>query len=285
MEINLKNWPLVEGRYKIGNKKSPVAVCTNATVEGIKLDMEKIAICGKCVTENIGIEKIIQNIVSNPYIRFLILCGKISKGHFVDQAIISLKKNGIDKEKRIIGAKGNTPFLKGIDEGQIERFRQQIEIVDLMGEENPQKIMKEVENCLRKNPGLFTGKPIKIEKIEEIEAKASPSWIPDPKGFFVISINRERNKIIVEYFQNNKLTKKITGNSAEDISKMIAKLNLIGDFEQSLEHSMYLARELQKAELALKSNLEYEQDSELHLRKVEKKDKEKEPIDENDWFD
>ncbi|GAH00574.1 unnamed protein product, partial [marine sediment metagenome] len=31
MEKELKNWPLVEGRYTLGNKKSPIAVCTNAT--------------------------------------------------------------------------------------------------------------------------------------------------------------------------------------------------------------------------------------------------------------
>lgn len=281
VEDNLENWPRVEGRYKVGNKRSPVAVCTNATVKGITLDMGKIAVCGKCVTENIGIEKIIQNIISNPHIRFLVLCGKISKGHFVHQAIISLKENGIDEQKRIIGAKGNTPFLKGIDESQIARFRQQIKIVDLIGEENPKRIMKAVEDCLKIHPGIFTGKPMKIEKIEEIEAKTSSKWMPDPKGFFVISINSLRNKIIVEYFQNNKLTKKITGNSAEDICKTIANLNLIGDFEQTLEHSMYLARELQKAELALKSGLDYEQDSELNLRK----DETKESIDENDWFD
>ena len=108
---DLKNWPSIEGRYKKGNPQSPVVVCTNATVEGIELDMEKVALIGKCVTENIGIEKIIQNIVANPCIRFLILCGKVSKGHFVSQAFLSLKKNGIDKEKRIIGARGNTPFL------------------------------------------------------------------------------------------------------------------------------------------------------------------------------
>lgn len=112
MAEDLKNWPSIEGRYQKGNPHSPVAVCTNATVKGIELDMEKVALVGKCVTENIGIEKIIQNIVANPHIRFLILCGKVSKGHFVAQAFISLKKNGIDKDKRIIGAKGNTPFLK-----------------------------------------------------------------------------------------------------------------------------------------------------------------------------
>lgn len=289
MEKNLENWPLAEGRYQIGNKESPVAVCTNASVAGIVLDMKKIAISGKCVTENIGIEKIIQNIVSNPCIRFLVLCGKASKGHSVGQAFISLKKNGIDEQKRIIGAKGNTPFLKGTDKETIERFRQQVEMIDLIGEKNPKIIMKAVEECLRRNPGIFTGKPIKIEKIEEIEARASSQWIPDPKGFFVVSINPHKNKIIVEYFQNNKLTKKIIGDSAEQICKTIANLNLIGDFEQTLEHSMYLARELQKAEFALENSLDYEQDSSLIIKKDAptegKKYKEKESIDENDWFD
>lgn len=287
-ENNLENWPLAEGRYKIGNKDSPVAVCTNATVKGIELDMTKVAIQGKCVTENIGVGKIVQNVVSNPYIRFLILCGKVSKGHFVGQAFISLKKNGIDKEKRIIGAKGNTPFLKGIGKDQIERFRQQIEVIDLIGEEDPKKIMKAVNDCLRKNPGIFTGKTVKIKKIEEIEAKAVPKWMPDPKGFFVVSVNPYRNKIIVEYFQNNKLTKKIIGDSAEELCKTIARLDLIGDFEQTLQHSMYLARELQKAETALKNRLDYNQDCSLIIKKdtqkEETKDK-KESIDENDWFD
>lgn len=281
MADGIKNWPPVEGRYKIGNKFSPVAVCTNATIEGIELDMEKVAVVGKCVTENVGIEKIIQNIASNPHIRFLILCGRVSKGHFVDQAIISLKKNGIDKNKRIIGAKGNTPFLKGIDENLIERFRQQIELINLMPEEDPKKIMRTVEGCLRQNPGPFTGEPVKIEKVEEIEARACSDWLPDPKGFFVILIDKERGQIMVEHFQGNKLTQKIIGNSAEEISKTIANLDLIGDFQQTKEHAMYLGRELQKAEIALKNALDYEQDDEIKFKKADIK----ESIDKNDWFD
>ncbi len=282
---DLKNWPSIEGRYKIGNPQSPVAVCTNATVEGIELDMEKVALKGKCVTENLGIEKIIQNIVANPCIRFLILCGKVSKGHFVSQAFISLKKNGIDEAKRIIGAQGNTPFLKGINQSLIERFRQQVEIIDLMPKIDAQKIMKVVERCLGQNPGPFTGEALKIEEVETIEAQATTDWLADPKGFFVISIDGNPNRIIIEHFQGNKLNKKITGNSAEEIYKTISHLDLIGDFEQTKEHAMYLARELQKAELALKYNLDYEQDSDLEIKKVNQEDKQKESVDNDDWFD
>ena len=284
MVADLQNWPLVEGRYKKGNPHSPVAVCTNATVEGIELDMEKVALVGKCVTENLGIEKIIQNVVANPYIRFLILCGRVSKGHFVSQAFVSLKKNSIDQDKRIIGAQGNTPFLKGTDQSLIERFRQQVEIVDLMPEQDSQKIMQIVERCLGQNPGPFTGEAVKIEEVETIEARVYSDWIADPKGFFVISIDHNPSKIIVEHFQENKLTKKITGNLAEEIYKTISQLDLIGDFKQTKEHAMYLARELQKAELALKYGLNYEQDSDLEIKKVNQEDK-KEAADENGWFD
>ncbi len=282
---NLTNWPPVEGRYKVGNSKSPVAVCTNGTVEGIELDMEKVAIIGKCVTENIGIEKIIQNIVSNPYIRFLILCGKVSNGHFVSQAIISLKNNGIDKDKKIIGAKGNTPFLKGISEDLINRFQQQITPIDLMPEKDAGKIMRIVEDCLNKNPDVFDGKEVKIEQVEIIEAKACPKWIADPNGFFTVAINKGGGKIIVEHFQNDKLVRKIIGDSASEIFKTIANLDLIGKFEQTIEHAMYLAAELQKAEIALKNNLDYEQDSDLILDKENLEKNEEKKAEEDEWHD
>ena len=163
---DLKNWPLIEGRYKKGNPQSPVAVCTNATVEGIKVDMKKVAIIGKCVTENIGIEKIIQNIVSNPNIRYLVLCGKPSKGHFVAQAIESLIKNGVDEKERITGAKGNMPYLKNIAKELIERFRKQITPVNLMGETASQGIMSVIDELLATKPEEFKYGAIKIKKVD-----------------------------------------------------------------------------------------------------------------------
>ncbi len=287
MAEDLKNWPPVEGRYVLGNKKSPIAVCTNATVEGIKVDMKKVAIIGKCATENIGVEKIIQNIVSNPNIRYLVLCGKPSKGHFVAQAIESLIKNGVDEKKRITGAKGNMPYLKNIAKELIERFRKQITPVNLMGETTSQGIMGVIDELLATKPEEFKHGAIKIKKVEEIEAHPCPDWIPDPKGFFVVSIDRARNKLLVEHYQDNKLKNKIIGDSAEGICKTIANLNLIGDFGGTLEHSMYLARELQKAELALSSNSDYEQDGELKMKKGKEKKEtlKEEPVGEYDWHD
>lgn len=265
-KANLEDWPSVEGRFYVGNKNSPVAVCTNATVEGIVLDMEKVAICGKCVTENIGIEKIIQNVVANPNIRFLILCGKPSKGHYVEQAIVSLKQNGIDREKTIIGAVGNMPQLKGLDIETIEKFRAQIEPIDLKGETDSKIIMQIVEECLIKNPGPFgDGIGVVLEKPEEVQAKGPFAWKEDPNGFFVVSLRLQERKIVVEHLQNNKITKKVVGDSALDICYKIGQMRLVGDFEQTVEHAMYLGRELQKAEVCLKNQINYEQDADIAL--------------------
>ncbi|MFH1820324.1 MAG: tetrahydromethanopterin S-methyltransferase subunit A [Candidatus Nealsonbacteria bacterium] len=282
MEIKNENWPVVEGRYKKGNLDSPVAVCTNATVEGIELDMQKVALIGKCVTENIGIEKIIQNVVANPRIRFLILCGRVSNGHFVEQAFVALKRNGVDNERRIIGAKGNTPFLKGIDQALIERFRQQVEMVDLSPEKDNQKIMQAVDECLKRDPGAFTGEALNIAPVEVIEAKESSEFVADPNGFFVISMAGKI--ILVEHFKDDKLNKKIIGSSASDIIKTIAKLGLIGQFEQGQEHAMYLGKELQKAEIALQNGLDYEQDAPLVIKKPDVKEDKKNSSD-DEWYD
>ncbi len=270
-EANLNNWPPVEGRYEVGNKESPVALCTNRTIDEIEVNPEKVAIWGKCVTASVGIEKIIQNVVSNPNIRYLVLCGKASKGHFPAQAIEALVENGIDKDKKIIGAKGAMPFLKNIDQKMIDRFREQIKPVNIMGETDSQKIDKIIDKLLETKPEEFKAEAIEIKKIPEIEAESCPKWIPDPKGYFIISIDKKRNKIIAEHYNKEKeLTDKIIGESADEISKTIANLDLIGDFEQTKEHSLYIGRELQKAEIALRNNLEYAQDSPLEINSENK---------------
>lgn len=267
-----KKWPVEDGRYKVGNQESCVAVCTNASIEDINLPIEKIAIIGKCLTENVGIEKIIKNIVTNPNIRYLILCGKESKGHYVSQCFVSLVKNGIDDNKKIKGAKGAMPYLKNLDKKIIERFIKQVKIVNMVNELNPEKIEEEINKCLEKNPKAFKGEKIDIEEIEKIKAEKNKEFITDPTGFFVIRINKDEEKIIVEHYTgeysegkiiSGKPHQKIVGNTADEICHTIKRLNLIGDFKQTIEHAMYLGRELQKAEVALKNDLDYEQDKEL----------------------
>ena len=264
------NWPAVEGRYEIGNLESPIAVCTNASIEKIKLDMEKVAIIGKCVTENIGIEKIIKNIIAKPSIRFLIVCGKPSKGHFVGQAFSCLKQNGTDSEKRIIGAKGNMPFLKNLEDSEIDHFRQQVDVIDLMEIEEQEKIMNQVNVLLKKNPGKFDKDAPKVV-INEVQAVKYEDFVEDPSGYFFVTLDKNRKLIVVEHYKNGKLSKRIIGDDNEAIRDTISNLNLIQNHERAMQHGIYLGREIYKAELALKNNLDYEQDSEIHISPVRDK--------------
>jgi len=121
-------WPIEMGDYFIGNKKSSIAICTltdtilpKTIIDELK---EQVAIAGFCETENIGIEKIVKNIITNSSIRYLILCGNDSgndkMGHLSGQAILSLHENGISENEKIIGVKGKRPVLKNVTPEQIK---------------------------------------------------------------------------------------------------------------------------------------------------------------------
>jgi tetrahydromethanopterin S-methyltransferase subunit A len=253
-------WPLLEGRYKVGKKQSPIAVCTMSSVD-MEFPMDRIAIAGKCVTENLGIEKIVKNTVSNPHIRYMIICGKVPMGHFVDNAIISLIDNGVDEEGRIIGAKGGIPVVKNLTKGEIERFRKQVIPVNMAGETDVSKVMEKVDELFRKNPGPFQGEAVAQEKVPRIEASHTESdFVPDPKGYFTIHPDMGTGEILVEHHDiNGRITKVIAGKRADDLYHTIVREGLLSRFE----HAAYIGRELAKAELAIKKRMEYEQDRDL----------------------
>ena len=102
-------WPVISGDYVVGDPESPVAVTTLAS--HIEAELTGAAIAGPCKTENLGIEKVVANIISNPNIRFLILAGAEVQGHITGQSIIALYENGADPDKKkITGATGAIPL-------------------------------------------------------------------------------------------------------------------------------------------------------------------------------
>jgi len=163
-----EGYPPEEGCYLRGNDYSPVAVCAILKWEREKTppDIENLvrvgvesgaALSGTLQTESIGIEKIICNLVSNPNIRYLVLCGPETPGHLVGDAILALEKNGIDRNKRIIGAQAPTPYLFNIPPEFIERFRKQVKAVDLINEGSPDAVRQAVQACYQEWPTPFRG--------------------------------------------------------------------------------------------------------------------------------
>jgi tetrahydromethanopterin S-methyltransferase subunit A len=117
-----------------------------------------VAIYGPLKTENIGIEKIVANTISNPHIRYILLCGDEIRGHRSGSSLISLSENGIDKNHRIINAPGGIPYIENLDEKAIERFQKQIKVVDMIGEKNKTKIRNKIDELLKKSLSSY-GKP------------------------------------------------------------------------------------------------------------------------------
>jgi tetrahydromethanopterin S-methyltransferase subunit A len=131
------------GEFTLGSQDSQVAIDTLAS----RMDFppELVAIWGQHKTENLGIEKIVANIVSNPNIRYLVICGEEVRGHRSGQSLMSLHANGIDSNGRIIGANGAVPYIENIGPEAIARFREQVELIDMIGVASVSAVIKKAE--------------------------------------------------------------------------------------------------------------------------------------------
>ncbi|MEM0493290.1 MAG: tetrahydromethanopterin S-methyltransferase subunit A [Candidatus Thermoplasmatota archaeon] len=119
---------------------------------------DTVAIYGHLKTENIGIEKIVANVISNPHIRYLVLCGEDIKGHRAGASLVQLHRNGIDPNHKIIEAPGVLPYIENLDEKAVERFQKQIKIIDMIGENDKNKIDDVISKCNMEKPSLY-GEP------------------------------------------------------------------------------------------------------------------------------
>ncbi len=159
-------YPPEDGCYLRGNDYSPVAVVVilRWRREEAPADIERFvrvaiesgaALACTLQTENVGIEKIICDVVSNPNIRYLIVCGLESPGHLVGESLLALAKNGLDEKKRIIGTEAPTPYLFNVQPEFVERFRKQITLIDLVNEGSPEVLREAVWSCYQEKPAVF----------------------------------------------------------------------------------------------------------------------------------
>ena len=127
-----------------------------------------------------------------------------------------------------------------------------------------------------KNNKVINGTFYKINKRikKRIEAKYHKinDWVMDPKGYFLIAIDREKKMLRVGYCIFKKLSNKpinemisvISGKTAIEIVNTLIKYKYIS----SLQHAADMGIELCKAEIALKNRLDYIQDKDLKIRKI-----------------
>lgn len=261
-------WPPVVGEYVVLDQDAPVAVSTLASAQlAEELAQRKpsgLSIVGKTETENIGIDKVIKNVVANPRLRYLIVAGTESDGHYVGQTMLALARNGVDAHGRVIGSIGKRPVLRNVLTNEIDTFREQVQLIDMRGCEDIERLVITVETAASQiAPPCGCGEcgeetPPSIASISATVAAESPTEVAlDKAGYFVILPLRDQGLINVEHYAyDHRLLNVVEGKTARDIYRLIIERGWVTE----LSHAAYLGKELGKAELSLQLGFKYLQD-------------------------
>jgi len=261
-------WPPVVGEYVVLNQDGTVAVSTLGSLSLSKELAQRrphgLAIVGKTETENIGVDKVIKNIVTNPTLRFLLVTGLDPKGHLPGRTLLALAEHGVDDRGRVIDSPGKRPVLRNVSVTEIEAFRRQVQVIDMVGCDSADAISTRVEELAQAVSalcGCHTGGgplPVAIQTIAKtIVTEPREVVTLDEAGYFVIVPLPDKGVIDVEHYAyDNTLLHVIEAASARAIYTAIIK----GGWVTELLHAAYLGKELAKAEYALQHGSTYVQD-------------------------
>lgn len=255
-------WPYVPGTYFVADPAAPVAVTTLGSValaEAVSRDPPAgLCIVGKVETENIGIEKIIKNTVSNPAIRYLICAGAEPPKHLTGATLLALFANGMDENHRIPGAPGMRPVLPNTSAAEVRALREQVQVIDMIGCMEVAAIHARVaELAATARPAAPGTAPPRAEAVECVTAVGTdPQRIKlDRAGYFVIGIDGEGLRV-EHYSYKDKLLRVIEGRDARAIYLTLVRHGWV----TALDHAAYLGKELARAEACLRDGRTYTQD-------------------------
>lgn len=127
-----------------GNPDSNVAICTLSSMNLLREIsnshlMQKVALAGRLLSENKGIDLLVKYINKHPNLDTIIICGNDAAGHKAGHALSCLHKFGVDKDNRIINCVSSNPFLS-ISDLEIRQFQKQITLIEKIGQTNLEKI-------------------------------------------------------------------------------------------------------------------------------------------------
>ncbi len=259
-----EGWPPLPGAYTVLRYRAPVAVCTltdTPLAESLaRAAAPGLAIVGTLQTENLGIERLIRNLVTNPHIRFLVVCGADSHqaiGHLPGGSLLALARAGLDDRLRIVGAPGKRPVLRNLSRQVVEHFRQTVAVVDRLGETDLSRLTATIRECTTRDPGPA------LTYVVEQAVVPTPGSLPervvsDPAGYFVIFVDHTRGVLSLEHYRTDGLLDAILeGRSAGELYMPAVERGLLS----RLDHAAYLGHELARAEQALATGQPFVQDA------------------------
>jgi len=270
-EVRPNTWPPVPGEYfdLCKGDSCPVAVSTLASVELADMLAQRrpgvLCIVGKTETENIGIDKLIKNTITNRTIRYLVVAGRDPKGHDSGKTLLALASNGVDDSMRVIGSSGRRPILRNVTRDEVETFRRQVEVVDMIGCDDVDLVINRIKDLSAAGPSSCdcSGKtepvisPAAVSSVPVIHAQPPARVEMDKAGYFVIIPRADKGDIVVEHYSyDNRMLRTVEGRDARSIYATIIQNGWV----TQLSHAAYLGKELTRAELSLRHGLKFVQD-------------------------
>lgn len=259
-----EGWPPLPGEFHVLDGTGPVAACTlhsRPLVDELANHRpEGLAIVGSMQTENLGIERLIENVISNPALRVLVVCGEDTAGrvgHFPGQTLLSLFDEGVDDDLRVKGAKGKRPILKNLKRAEVDQFLAQVTPVDLRGETNAATIAGRIQELALGAAPPYDGPSAVTDVLPIVPASLPANVRLDPAGFIVIHIDRRRGFLRAERFSNQGVLLGVVEGDRDDA---VAFTLVERGWVTRLDHAAYVGRELSRAQAALRSGSEFVQD-------------------------
>lgn len=265
-------WPPVVGEYFVLDPAGSVAVSTLASVSLAEALAHRhppgLALVGKTETENIGIDKLIKNVVASPTLRYMIVAGTDPEGHRPGTTLLALAEHGVDANGRVIGSPGKRPILRNVSVAEIQAFRKQMRVIDMVGCEHLDEMSAQIAALSHQSPppdgerergasssislGFLASTVPRIIAIEPRDAVRM-----DKAGYFVIVPLANRGVINVEqYAYDHTQLRVIEGPTARALYTTVIQAGWVTE----LSHAAYLGKELIRAEYALRHGLQYVQD-------------------------
>ena len=208
-----QHWPPMIGEYFVLDPAAPVAVSTLASVELAEQLAHRqptgLAIVGKTETENIGLDKVIKNVITNPALRFLIVAGHEAAGHRSGQTFMALAAKGVDGKDASSAHPASGRSCAMSRWAEINAFRQQVQMIDLIGCENAAEIAAAdrhagrigTATCSCSGSRDDTPAPVAISTVTTIAAtESADSVVMDKAGYFVVVTLTDRQVINVEHY-------------------------------------------------------------------------------------
>ena len=136
--------------FYLGNQDSRLAVCTLSSMDLLKKFknseiINQISIVGRLLSENKGIDKLVEHVFENKKINTILVCGKDVWGHRAGHSLFELHKNGVDDNMRIINSTSPDPILT-VSKMKIEYFQKNISLINMVNETDWRQIVNSIEN-------------------------------------------------------------------------------------------------------------------------------------------